>query len=101
MICVDLVHALDGFSNHLVESLQRFVTIGDTGGAETIWTCSIMCLAHLAALSHLGSQTNSASSASMNGVYYQTLDKLVNLSLEAHIKYYSNFDLLIGVRISQ
>ena len=58
-----------------------------------------MCLAHLAALSHLMSQADPASSATMNGLYALTLDKLGNLSLEVHIEEYSNLDLLTGVSI--
>ena len=84
-----------------MENLQRFIRVEDTGGAETVWSCCIVCLAHLAALSHLMSQTDSASSGYMNSIYDLTLDKLGNLSLEVHIKHYSNFDLLIGVSISQ
>lgn len=83
-----------------MENLQQFITVGDTDGAETIWTCCILCLAHLAALSHLMSQTGSASGVFMNDIYDLTLGKLGNLSLEARIKEYSNFDLLTGVRIS-
>ena len=80
-------------------NLQRFASLGDSDGAETIWTCCIMCLAHLAALSHLAGQADPASSASMNRICDLTLDKLVNLSLEARIEGYSDLDVLIRVRI--
>ena len=82
-----------------MENLQRFTAIGDIGGVATIWACCIMCLGHLAALSHLVSQTDPASSALMNELYDLTLGKLGHLFLEAHIEEYSNFDILTGVRI--
>ena len=82
-------------------NLESFVSIGDTSGVETIWTCCIICLAHLAALCHLVSQTDTTSGSSMNGLYDLTLDKLGNLSLEVHIEAYSHFDVLTGVRVSQ
>ena len=83
-----------------MRTLERFVSIGDTSGVETIWTCCIICLAHLAVLCHFMSQTDTTSSISMNGLYDLTLDKLGNLSLGVHIEVYSNFDVLTGVRIS-
>ena len=58
-----------------------------------------MCLAHLAALTHLMSQADPASSKTMNGLYALTLDKLENLSLDYHIEEYLNLDVLTGVRI--
>ena len=82
-----------------MENLGRFATLGDSDGAETIWTCCIMCLAHLAALSHLMSQADPASSVSMNRVYDLTLDELGNLSIEARIDGYTHLDILIGVCI--
>ena len=97
--CLDLVYALDRFSNYLMENLERFVTVGDTGSVETIWACCIICLAHLAALSHLMSQIDSSSGVSMNNLCDLTLGKLGNLSLEVHIDEYSYPDILTGVRI--
>lgn len=75
--------------------------IGDTGGVGTIWTCCIICLAHLAALSHLMSQKDPASSEPMDGLCDLTLGKLGNLSLEVQIgvEDRSHFDILTGVRI--
>ena len=82
-----------------MENLQRFTAIGDVGGVATIWASCVICLGHLAALSHLVSQTDPASSALMNELYDLTLGKLGHLFLEAHIEEYSNFDILTGVRI--
>ena len=58
-------------------------------------------LAHLAALSHLISQTDPASSVSMNDLCYLALGKLGNLSLEVHTEEYSYFYCSTGVRISR
>ena len=82
-----------------MENLQRFTTIGDTDGVGAIWTCCTICLAHLAALSHLMSQTDPASRASTNGLCDLALGNLGNLSLEVHIEAYSDFDVLTGVCI--
>jgi len=92
-----LVHALDTFSSDLMGNLERFISIGDTGGVGMIRTCCIMCLAHLAALCHFMSQADSALSTSMNGLYDLTMDNLCNLSLEPHIEECSNFDVLTGM----
>jgi hypothetical protein len=75
--------------------------VEDTSGVGTIWSCCIICLAHLAALSHLISQTDPDSSAYMNGLCNHTLGQLGNLSIEVHTEGdgYSDLDLLIGVRI--
>jgi hypothetical protein len=98
---LDLVYSLDRFSSDLMKNLQRFITVEDTSGVGTIWSSCIACLAHLAALSHLVSQTNPDSSAYMNGLCNLTLGQLGNLSIEVHVEGdgYSDFDLLIGVRI--
>ena len=48
-----LVLALGRFSNALMGNLQRFAEIANSSGIETIWTCRITCLGHLAALCHL------------------------------------------------
>jgi len=95
--CLYLVRALDVFSRDLVRNLERFVSIGDTSSVETVWACCITCLAHLAALCHFMSQTNTTSSVSVNGLYDLTLDKLGNLSLEVRIEVYSHFDVLTGL----
>ena len=79
-------------------NLQQFISIDDTCGIWMIWTCCIVCLAHLAALSHLMSQTDPTWSVSMTSLYDLTLDKLGNLSLEVRIEMYSHFDVLTGVR---
>ena len=81
-------------------NMENFVSIGDTNGVETIWTCCILCLAHLAALCHFMSRTDTTSSVSMNDLYDLTLDKLGSLSLEVRIEAYSHFDVLTGVRAS-
>jgi hypothetical protein len=84
-----------------MRNLQRFTSIGDTSGAGMIWTCCVICLAHLAALCHLISQTDPTSSISMEDLYDQTLDNLCNLSLEVHVEGYPRSDILTGVRVSQ
>lgn len=98
--CLNLVHTLDTFSSDIMKHLQRFTNIGDINGAEMIWTCCVICMAHLAALCHRMSQTDPAWSVSMNDLYNLTLDKLGNLSLEDRIEAYSHFDLVTGVRNS-
>ena len=86
-----------------MENLQSFVTVQDASGVEIIWSCCIICLAHLAALSHLMSQTDPVSSVSMNRLCNIALGNLGNLSLEVHIGAYgySDFDRLTGVGISR
>jgi hypothetical protein len=75
--------------------------VEDTSGVGTIWSSCIACLAHLAALSHLVSQTDPVSSAYMNDLCNLTLGQLGNLSIEVRIggNGYTDLDLLIGVRI--
>ena len=99
--CLYLVHALDRFSGNLMESLQRFVTLGDTSDVQTVWASCIACLAHLAPLCHLLSQADSTLSVPMNDLCDLALGRLGNLSLEVHIEKYSHFDALTGVRVSQ
>ena len=80
-------------------NLQRFVEVGDGSGAETIWTCCVTCLGHLAALSHLVSQRELTLRGPMNDLCDLTLGKLGSLSREMHVEVYSHFDVLTGVRI--
>ena len=84
-----------------MDKLQRFISVRDTGSVEIIWTCCILCLAHLAALSHFMGQLDSALSTSMNDLYDRTLANLGNLSLEPRIEEFSSFDVLTCVRIPQ
>ena len=97
--CHQLVRDLDKFCNDLIGNLERFITLGDSSGAETIWTCCVTCLAHLAALCHLTSRTAPTSSEPMNRLCNLTLEKLGNVSLEVHIEQYTDFDALTAVRI--
>lgn len=92
--CHHLVHALDKFSSDLMGHLQRFLTLGDSSGAGTIWTCCVTCLAYLAALCHHISRMDATSVASMNRLYGLALEKLGSLSLEIQIEEYSHFDAL-------
>ncbi|KAF9783513.1 hypothetical protein BJ322DRAFT_158918 [Thelephora terrestris] len=94
--CHHIVYALDTFSSDLMRNLEYFSSIGDTNDVETIWTCCVICLAHLAALCHFMSQTDTTSSLFMNHLYDLTLEKLCNLSLKVHIESYSPFDVLTG-----
>ena len=73
--------------------------VKDSSGVETIWTCCVMCLAHLAALSHLTGQMELALGGSMNDLCDLTLNRLGTLSREIPIEVYSYFDVLTGVRI--
>lgn len=98
--CHQLVLALDNFSDNMVKNLQQFIELEDNDGTETIWTCCVTCLAHLAALCHLVSQTEPPFKNSMDRLFDLTLDKLGNLSLEVHVEEYSLFDALTGVRMS-
>ena len=94
-----LALALVKFSNALMGNLRRFIEVGDSSGAETIWTCCVTCLGHLAALSHLIGQRELALRGSMNDLCDLTLGKLGILSREVHVEVYSYFDVLTGVRI--
>jgi len=80
-------------------NLQRFIEVGDSSGVETIWTCCITCLGHLAALSHLISQREPTLRCSMDSLCDLALAKLGDLSREVHVEVYSYFDVLTGVRI--
>ena len=80
-------------------NLERFIALGDSSGTGTIWTCCVTCLAHLAALCHLMSQTEPDSSGFMDNVCDLALENLGNISVEVHIERYSHFDVLTGVRI--
>ena len=91
-----LVLALDVFSDALIRNLERFT--GDSSSVETIWTCCITCLAHLAALCHFVSQEEPALSGSMDDLCDLTLDKLGGLSRGMYIEDFSYFDVLTGVR---
>ena len=93
-----LALALDGFSNTLMGNLQRFIEVEDSSGVETIWTCCVTCLAHLAALSHLIGQRELSLGGSMNNLCDLTLNKLGTLSCEIHVEAYSYFDVLTRVR---
>ena len=84
---------------HLV-NLQRFLEGKDGSGVETIWTCCVTCLPHLAALCHLIGQTELALRSSMDYLCGLTLDKLRNLSYKALFEECSPFDIFTGVRIS-
>ncbi|KAF9779632.1 hypothetical protein BJ322DRAFT_1113432 [Thelephora terrestris] len=95
--CIRLVCALDRYSSDLMENLRQFISLGDTCGVWMVWSCCVICLAHLAALCHFISQTVLALSASMNDLYDRTLDKLGKLSLEVRIEEYSNLDVLTGM----
>lgn len=82
-----------------MKNMELFINLRDASGAETIWTCCVVCLAHLAALSHQMSQTDLASSVPVNDLYDVALGKLGSLSLYVRIEVYSPLDLLLGVRI--
>lgn len=97
--CHRLALALGKFSDNLMENLQQFIKLEDSNGVGTIWTCCITCLAHLAALYHLISQTEPALKDTMDDFFDLTLVKLGSLSLEVHIEEYSHFDILTGVCI--
>ena len=90
---------MEGFSNTLLGNLERFIDVGDSSGVGTIWTCCVTCLGHLAALCHLISQTEPTLRGSMDDLCDLTLDKLGNVSHEAHVEEYTHFDVLTGVRI--
>jgi hypothetical protein len=92
-----LISALDRFSSDLMRNLERFIS--DAGSVGTIWTCCVICLAHLAGLCHLTGQTVPATRTSMDVLYDMTLDKLENVSVDVHIEDYSHFDVLTGVRV--
>ena len=93
-----LILAMDKFSNVLMGNLQRFTEAGDSSGAETIWTCCVTCLGHLAALSHLVSQREPTLRSPMDGLCDLTLAKLGDLSHEVPVEEYSYFDVLTEVR---
>ena len=82
-----------------MENLQRFIEAKDDDGVETIWTCCVTCLAHLAALCHLISQTEPTLRASMGEMCDLALGKLGDLSHEVPVEGRSYFNILTGVRI--
>ena len=94
-----LALTLERFSNTLIWNMQRFTEVGDRGGVETVWTCCVTCLGHLAALSHLLSQVVPSLRSSMNSLCDLTLAKLGDLSHEAPVEVYSLLDVLTQVRI--
>lgn len=81
-----------------MRNLKRFVEVEDSGGAETIWTCCVTCLAHLSVLCHLISQTEPTLRGPMDALYDITLYKLGDLGREVQAGEYSHFDVLTGVR---
>ena len=82
-----------------MRNLRQFIEIADASGTETIWTCCVTCLGHLAALCHFISQTEPTLRSSMDSLCDFALDRLGNLSHEAHIEEFTYFDALTGVRI--
>ena len=80
-------------------NLQQFIEVGGSNGVETIWTCCVTCLGHLAALSHLISRRELTLRGSMNDLCDLTLGKLEILSREVRVEVYSHFDVLTGVCI--
>ena len=94
-----LVLALEKNSNALMGHMQRFIEMGDNSDVETVWTCCVVCLAHLAALSHVTGQAESTLRGLMNDLCDRTLNRLGTLCHEIHVEVYSHFDVLTGVRI--
>ena len=82
-----------------MENLQRFIEIEDSGGIETIWTCCVTCLGHLAALCHFISHAVPSLRGLMDDLCNLALDKLASLSHEVRIEECSYFDALTAVRI--
>ena len=95
-----LALVLGRFSDSLMENLERFIEIEDSSGIETIWTCCVTCLGHLAALCHFISHAVPTLSGSMDDLCNLALDKLTSLSHEVRIEECSHFDVLTAVRIS-
>ena len=94
-----LALVLDKFSCSLMENLQRVIEIEDSSGIETIWTCCVTCLGHLAALCHFISHAVPTLRGSMDDLCNLALDRLTSLSHEVRIEEYSYFDVLTEVRI--
>ena len=94
-----LALVMDKFSCSLMENLQRFIKIEDSSGVETIWTCCVTCLGHLAALCHFISHAVPTLRGSMDDLCNLALDRLTSLSNEVRIEEYSHFDVLTEVRI--
>ena len=92
-----LVLALDEFSNALMENMQRFIEMGDSD-VETIWTCCVVCLAHLAALSHLTGLAELTLGGSMNNLCDLTLNRLGTLCHGIRVEVFSHFEVLTRVR---
>jgi len=83
----------------MIGNLQRFTEVGDCDGAETIWTCCVTCLGHLAALSHIISHMEPTLRSRMDSLCDLTLAKLGDLSREVRVEVHSYFDILTEVRI--
>ena len=94
-----LAIVLDRFSCSLMENLRRFIEIEDSSGVETIWTCCVTCLGHLAALCHFISHAVPTLRGSMDDLCNLALDRLTSLSHEVRIEECSYFDVLTEVRI--
>ena len=94
-----LTLTLDNFSNALMRNLQLFIEVGDSSGIETIWTCCVTCLGHLAALSYLISQREPTLRGSMDSLCDWTLAKLGDLSRKVRVELYLYFDILTKVHI--
>ena len=94
-----LALVLDRFSCSLMENLERFIEIEDSSGVETVWTCCVTCLGHLAALCHFISRAVPTLRGSMDDLCNLALDRLTSLSHEVRIEGYSYFDVLTAVRI--
>ena len=93
-----LALVLDRFSDSLMENLRQFIEIQDSSGFETIWTCCVTCLGHLAALCHFIGHAVLTLRGPMDYLCNLALDKLANLSHGVRIEEYSHFDVLTAVR---
>jgi len=97
-ICDELVTRLDEYSNALLQNIRRFISIGDTHGAEIMQSSCVGCLAHLAVLCDLVGRLGPNSKPQMDAVCDSSLVRLGNLTREMNFNEYSYLNVLLRVR---
>ena len=93
----ELVTRLDQYSNALLRNIQRFIEIGDDGGAEIIQGSCVGCLAHLAVLCDFISRLGPNSKLQMDTICDLSLERLGRLTQETNFDEYTYLDVLLKV----
>lgn len=98
--CDQLVALLDEYSQSLLSNLQRFQELGDKSGAETIRSCCVNCLAHLAVLCEALSDVE-PTQAGVDALCYSNLARLGKLAEDMHMEEYTRHDLLLWASLEK